>query len=205
MKTLILFCAIFLALFACNKDEAVVVADDDMPPAPKECVMEEMPVTTQDSFEIFGAGEMEDGFAVAIKLNREFEASAFAKITEEEQLFVAFTTFEETNDVSKEIFYFAEVPLAEGCYKVMAEIDSTDHLIKARASYDRVDDDVIWGGYEVLEEESNFLQIDSLDLVNKFVSGEFMASFVLDMGFPSYETPAYIRFLNGRFECAIIE
>ncbi len=205
MKNICFISLLFLCLSGCNKDEPIVVTDDDMPPKLPECVIEEMPIATQDSFEIFGPGDMEHGFAEAIKFNKEFMASAFARIVGEDEFTIVLQTYKEENDVRREDIYFIEIPQFEGCYKVIAGIDSTSQGNKIEGRYDRVDDDVIWGGYEVLEEESNFLQIDSLDLVNKFVSGEFMVSFLLDFGFPSYETPEYVRFLNGRFECAIIE
>ncbi len=207
MKNLILYCTAFLLFLACNKDEAVVVADDDMPPAPKECVVEEMPIATQDSFLIYWEGLMEHGFAEAIKINKDFKASAHAKIDEEDSLIIVFFTFEENNEnICRELFYMSEIPLMESCYK-LHNLVIPDTLVseQVKTRYRRLDADVTVGLYMLQKEESNFLQIDSLDLVNKFVSGEFMASFVLDMGFPSYETPAYIRFLNGRFECAIIE
>ncbi len=210
MKNPILFCAIFLALFTCNKDEAVVVADDDMPPAPKECVVEEMPIATQDSFLIYWEGLMEHGFAEAIKINKEFKASARARIYEdrlyeEDRLIIPFFTYEEnSNNITREEFYISRIPLYKGCYKLT---DFPDTLVaeEIEISYYRTDADATWASYKLVEEESNFLQIDSLDLVNNYVSGKFMASFTLDIGAPHYETPEYVRFLNGRFECAIIE
>lgn len=185
--------AIFL--YACQKDVQINKQAG--------CVEVEQITSVDSSFYIYYSGTEENGFAMAIKLNKNWRASATTSF------FNNFYTLRLTTVISKdELNYKTEAieftfnKPEIGCYRVTNRLDSTGTV---QSNYQALDDDVIEDAYSVLEgNASNFLQIDTLDPVSRRLSGKFMVSYKKeDRGTTKKYNPDFVRFLNGEFHADI--
>ncbi len=190
----ILSVALILLLHACQKEEISQPTPDCVP-------MEN--ITSQDSsFYIYYSGSQEYGSATAIKINQPWEASAVAEIRND-LLFLTFSTFISENYPRHlvEKIYLDSFPLTEGCYEIRSSPNSLSSNI-----YAAYDADVLEDRYFTDDTQPNYLQIDSLDLEDRKVSGEFMVSYFRDTTkVGRVYNPEQVRFFNGSFECEIIE
>jgi len=97
-----------------------------------------------------------------------------------------------------------------GCFIGKQDLETELQEDYSKVRYYTSDGDVGEDVYDLYLEEpnGNYLEIDSINLVENYISGYFMASFqarepLADDRKPW--NPEYVRFFNGRFECEIIE
>ncbi|NOT38399.1 MAG: hypothetical protein HOP11_13590 [Saprospiraceae bacterium] len=172
----------------------------------ESCVTEEQITSDYDKFYIYYPGLQENGYARAIKINKEWNASAIAGIYNN-KLQVSLTTYlvENNNDLNykAELFIFEINNAKTKCYFVGSEniLDTVKVLCLA------VNGDAIQNAYVPNQEIKNQFQIDAFDIVNKRVSGKFNLTMKKDrlyQGGPWYN-PDELRFFNGEFHCNIVD
>ena len=107
----------------------------------------------------------------------------------------------------REVLMLGDIPFELGKYTLLKKILNSD-ILEIYASYTTLtaDGDVVEDRYDVLEEENNFIEIDTIDLTNMKMSGNFQVTFVRDpndhVSNPSL--PDTIRFNEGVFILKII-
>lgn len=167
----------------------------------KECVIRESITSKDSTFYVYYSGREKNGYATAIKLNKEWRASV-ETVLYNNLYDIRFFTFISENepDYKTESIRFVFKVLNKGCYKLSI---ITDPLNEAESNYLTLDDDVQEDSYYVFEEEANnYIQIDTFDTNTKRLSGKFMVSFVKAVpGGGKKYNPDFVRFFNGEFHC----
>lgn len=112
------------------------------------------------------------------------------------------------HDELREVLIFDYVPFEPGKYTLLKRIkDSQNVDIYAGYTTFTADGDVVEDRYDVLEEENNFVEIETIDRANMKMSGTFRCTFVRDpndhVSNPSL--PDTIRFSEGDFTLKITE
>lgn len=193
----IYYLVLILVSYSCEKNNPPIQPFN-------ECVDVEKITSTDSSFYIYDSGLEETGYAKGIKLNKEWRASASTLLFNKLYL-ITFNTFISKNEpyYKTESIQFTFNVLNKGCYLATNNIVSSSSKVKSK--YLALDDDVVEDVYDVLEEEANnFIQIDTLDLNTKRISGKFMVSFVRDSTRVGRKyNPDYVRFFNGEFHSSI--
>jgi hypothetical protein len=97
----------------------------------------------------------------------------------------------------KEALHFSGIPFDTGTYEV-ARLDITqDENVEASHGY--FDDDVSIGAYQILETDgSNFLVLESYDILSKEIKRKFDLTFIVSKR-PYPGAPDTIRFREGKF------
>lgn len=200
-----------LLLGSCKTEEPIKPIDNTPPP----CVIEEKITSTETDFFVYWKGSQENGKVKAIKFNEDWEASPVIRINRNGGVrTISFFTFADANDFSEFEtealrFFLDETPFEKGCYELVNNYVPSESL-KAKSRFTVLSDlDAPIDKYRIDENSSagNYLEIDSLSLENNYISGSFMASFLLDTIGGNYKdyNPINMRIFNGEFEAEIIE
>jgi len=172
------------------------------------CVYKQERIFSRDTgFYVWSPGSLEYGYAEAIKINQEWKASASASFWND-RIGIGFSTyyFYEERAINVEglsiTFYYN--PKIR-CYKITRNLPSDQSISEARAQYVSVNYDVLLNSYSVDENgDSNYLEIENIDLEEGKISGRFMVTFLRNSEETqfSYNLPV-VRFFNGYFEADI--
>ena len=114
--------------------------------------------------------------------------------------------FDHTGSLQEQ-FYFENIPLKPGRYKILhtKNPSGTDSISVSSSLTTFIDYDVFRDEYEVLNSESNYLQIDQYQVNgNREIKGRFNVTFILKSKreFNSYDDT--LRFTNGSFHTKIL-
>ncbi|MFN8330354.1 MAG: hypothetical protein U0T81_03905 [Saprospiraceae bacterium] len=172
-------------------------------PMPTDCVPHEV-ITFQDTgFYVWTSGKEKDGFATAIKLNKEWRASAGGYRFNDQIFVLYFETYNYKDDfeIKKETIYFrSSVFQQTKCINLINDRDSTNCEVEYRV----VEDDKLEDSYKVNESlNESFIEIDTLDLNIKRFSGRFKVYFNKTSNNRPWNLPT-VRFFNGEFHCNIV-
>ncbi len=213
LKTIFSLTIFSLLFFACKKDQQ----DDDLIPPPEppsidSCVVWES-ITSQDTgFYVYTPGNVGFGFAEAIKLNKEWKASAFL-IEKDDYIELKFRTFWD-NQISLPhehlTFYLASFSLLHPACFPIKECFFQDTIREENTiigHYSTTEGDVFEDDYFVdTMAENNLLEIIEVDTLEKKITGKFSVSFVIDTTWGQKPwNPTNVRFFNGSFEASVWE
>jgi|GEM_PF-3219177 len=214
MKTLkpILYIFLITSIFSCEEANPII----ELPPVEEEiissdtyCVIEEESIAYNETFYTHNTGEQEHGFATATKINKEWESSAWSKISNNIIRVVMKTYYgKETSPFYvREILSIRLSHLEKGCYTGAEEINQELNEKHALIAYGTTDGDVFEDKYDIQLDDplGNYVEIDSINFEANFISGYFNSGFDNIETNPKEWNPDYVRFLNGRFECSIID
>ncbi|MEP7197425.1 MAG: hypothetical protein ABI851_12965 [Saprospiraceae bacterium] len=197
MKLLTFSAIIFILFTSCTHN-----GNDDIKTS---CVQNEEISSDYSKYYIYFPGTEKNGYAKAIKINKDWRASAKAEFVNG-HLGITLSTFLVENDdnLEAEYLFINLINPVEKCYEAL-----NDELeLYAKVSLFAVDDDVTENVYDVnLSVKNNKVQLDTFDLLNKRVAGKFMVSFKKNersLGGPWYN-PDNLRIFNGEFHCNIVD
>ncbi|NOT38398.1 MAG: hypothetical protein HOP11_13585 [Saprospiraceae bacterium] len=170
----------------------------------ESCVTEEQITSDFDKFYIYYPGPQKNGYAKAIKINKEWKASAIIWNGILTIKFETFTTEEEENrGFESEIVYINVLTPKIGC----TELGNRKAEVISEIFFTAVKGDTNQNIYIADTLKSNKLYIDTLDFVNNRISGKFMFSAKkasYSLGGPWYNLDE-LRFFNGEFHSNIID
>jgi hypothetical protein len=180
------FIAILTLIFvACSKD--------DPEGASEPCVLDETHVFPDTAFHIGIPGDMEYGFATAIKLGKEWVGSALA-FDQDSVFTIAFGTRPIPGGRIYEEIYISSLPKENGCYALSPQTRTKGH-----ADYSIIGDHQSLGRFTLLEEDQVINRLEVTSITEDSVFGRFSASFV-DTSGGDWPEPDYVRYYNGAFE-----
>ena len=214
MEKIIFQFLVFVSFYSCKDDDTIIPNSPNPEPPSPSCVVEEMTESNETNFYVFEPGDQEYGYAAAIKLNKEWNASAKAFFSTSDTIFITFSTYHTNNQnftSVREKITFKEIPLTKNCYALITENSIIDVAFPIECIYRSFEGDVINDKYYVDENtENNYLEIDSVNIENNYLSGKFSISFLKDTTFnlPEHQNewnPNMVRFFNGKFEAKIKE
>ncbi len=176
-------------------------------PMPTDCVPQEVIKSKDTGFYVWTSGKEKDGFATAIKLNKEWRASAEARY-DQGKLYLYFTTYSILSSVPEYeykkdfIFIILNSIIVNECNSIFLYPDTAN----SNGVYQSLEDDAIRDSYKVnLEMANSNVILDSFDLLGKRVAGKFRLSFDRDTRRIKKEgDPEFVRFFNGEFHCNIV-
>lgn len=173
-------------------------------PVPTTCVPHEAITSLDTGFYVWTSGKEKDGFATAIKLNKEWRASAKATIRNN-TIYITTSTYKIVPDNpnfewQKEFIEFKFLNRKINCLKL---IDIDDSL-NVRVIYKAIDYDITEDRFALDETmDNNYLQIDTLNIETGRMAGKFMATFRRLTNNRPWNLPT-VRFFNGEFHCNIV-
>lgn len=172
----------------------------------ESCVTEEQITSDFDKFYIYYPGPQKNGYAKAIKINKEWKASASAKILNS-ILAIKFETFnteeEDNKGYETEIVDINVLIPKIGC----TILGNNKTELISEIYFSAVRGDATQNAYIVDTNKHNKLSIDTFDLINNRVAGKFMFSIKksrIRQSDPWYN-PDELRIFNGEFHCNIID
>lgn len=145
----------------------------------------------------------------ALKNGQIWKSNAFAHIDKKKSGLIAIPA-EVFNNHSelREVLIFDYVPFETGKYTLLKRIKDSQNIdIYAGYTTFSSDGDVVEDRYDVLEEENNFIEIETIDRADMKMSGTFRCTFVRDPNdhVDNPSLPDTIRFDDGGFILKIIE
>lgn len=175
-------------------------------PVPTICVPHEAITSLDTGFYVWTSGKEKDGFATAIKLNKEWRASAQGYNYNNENYSILLTTYllipnEPWQEYKKEEMTMNFSKLDSIFCLSAKSIPTQDH---SWFSYNAVDYDAGEDRYTLDEStDNNYLQIDTLNVETGRMAGKFMATFRRLTNNRPWNLPT-VRFFNGEFHCNIV-
>lgn len=152
-------------------------------------------------------GRQEHGWGRAelVPFNYEWNASAKA-FDRGNKIVVGLETFksEEIYYYFIELFTFEILKDAERCVPLYERIVTSTPALTSSAQYHIGSGDVIHYSYNPDENYPNTLEVLELDTINKRIVCKFNVKMINERPSIFPENPDTIRFVNGRFECDII-
>ncbi|NOT37515.1 MAG: hypothetical protein HOP11_09075 [Saprospiraceae bacterium] len=198
MKKIFILVWTLILFFSCKKEEKSDITND--------CVVEEQITSDYDKFYINYPGPQKKGYAKAIKINKEWKASASAKILNS-ILAIKFETFnteeEDNKGYETEIVDINVLIPKIGC----TILGNNKTELISEIYFSAVRGDATQNAYIVDTNKHNKLSIDTFDLINNRVAGKFMFSIKksrIRQSDPWYN-PDELRIFNGEFHCNIID
>ncbi len=173
-------------------------------PTPTTCVPHEDITSLDTGFYVWTSGKEKDGYARAIKLNKEWRASALATKNNNniDLYFITYKNFQENPDFEwyKEFLFLKIKNDKFGCFKLQGITDGIDNYTNYKCvDYDAGEDNYVLD--DILD--NNYLDIDTLNTLTNRISGKFMISYKKISSGRPWNLPT-VRFFNGEFHCNIV-
>ncbi len=214
MKKIIIFTISFFLLAACDEEPPVITPPPEPPPdTVMACVVDEFIISQDTGFYVFHPGQMEYGYAEAIKLNKAWKASVFAIYSPDPLVDAAInikTYYDSAGFGGSEVISMGILKLEPGCFQVVdgENCDFNDPMVDfVCGRYLSIDVDYTLDRYLVDETatEDNLFEITAYDSLTHMLEGKFSISFVVDTtrGEPFPFNPYHVRFFNGSFETVV--
>lgn len=190
---------------SCKRQDDPIPTPPIEEPEPQKCVDTEVSSSDETGFLIFDKGTQEEGYAKGVKINEDWEASAYMLNTDGASTIYSYTRWDSIFHNGE--WHYYDFVLAEkiilgylfdsisfGCHPLIKYVigETPDSIW---ASYDVYNDDIVVVSYELDEQADNRLEIIEFDESAGIFTGKFKATFVTDNPGPP-EFPERVRFSN---------
>lgn len=160
---------------------------------------------SKDEVLIFEPGDMEFGYAKALKNEHDWMASVYGfqyDMPNDSHFFMHFNTYL-SGIYLRESLIIGKIPKAKGTYSIIKTSMNDTYSDKAIASYDISEDDgdVAGDSYFVDEDANhNKVEVTYIDTIAGIVRGKFSVTFLIKEPKKNSQNSDCVQFTDGEFE-----